>query len=69
MLCRILPMLDRSRPPEGRKSESTEGVGGAEPGRSTKQAAYAPGEEGTAGRKGGQESFPFGWLFFVKKYL
>ena len=35
------------------RSESAEGVGGEEPGTGAKQAAYAPGEGGTAGRKGG----------------
>ena len=35
------------------RSESTKGAGGKEPGTGAKQAAYASGEGGTTGRKGG----------------
>jgi len=38
------------------------GDGGMEPGTGAKQAAYAPGEGGTAGSKGGGESFLPDWL-------
>ena len=34
-------------------------------GNGAKQTAYAPGEGGTAGRKGGRESFGSGWLIWV----
>jgi len=33
------------------RSESAKGIGGAEPGTGAKQAAYVPGERGTAGGK------------------
>ena len=36
------------------------GVGSEEPGTEAKQATYAPGEGGTAGRKSSGESFPSG---------
>ena len=45
------------------KSKSAKGVGGAEPG--AKQAAYASGAGGTAGRKESQERFFFGWLIWL----
>ncbi len=44
------------------RSESAKGVGGEEPGTGAKPSAYASGEGGTAGYKGGRESFLSGWL-------
>ncbi len=46
------------------RRKSAKGVGGEEPGTGAKQAAYAPGEGGTAGCKGGGKGFLPGWLIW-----